>query len=62
MGEVGLSGEIRGVNMIQARVQEAKKLGFTTCVVPAVCLESLKDVKGVKIVGVKNVAEVISLI
>lgn len=62
MGEVGLSGEIRGVNMIQARVQEAKKLGFTTCVVPFVCVDSLKDIQDVRIIGVKNVAEVISLI
>ena len=62
MGEVGLSGEIRGVNMIQARVQEAGKLGFTTCVVPAVSVESLKDVKGIRIIGVKNVAEAVALI
>ena len=62
MGEVGLSGEIRGVNMIQSRVQEAVKLGFTTCVVPAVCMESLKDISGIQIIGVKNVAEAVDLI
>lgn len=62
MGEVGLSGEIRGVNMIQARVQEAQKLGFTSCVVPYVCMDSLKEMQGIKIIGVNNVAEVISLI
>lgn len=62
MGEVGLSGEIRGVNMIQSRVQEAVKLGFTTCVVPAVCMESLKDISGIQIIGVKNVAEAVNLI
>jgi len=62
MGEVGLSGEVRGVSMIQARVQEAKKLGFTTCVVPFVCLDSLKDVDGIKLIGVKNVADVIGLV
>lgn len=62
MGEVGLSGEIRGVNMIQSRVQEAGKLGFTTCVVPAVCLESLKDITGIQVIGVRNVAEAVNLI
>ena len=62
MGEVGLSGEIRGVNMIQSRVQEAVKLGFTTCVVPAVCMESLKDISGIQIIGVKNMAEAVDLI
>lgn len=62
MGEVGLSGEIRGVNMIQARVQEAQKLGFTSCVIPYVCMDSLKEMQGIKIIGVNNVVEVISLI
>ena len=33
-GEVGLSGEVRSVSMAEPRVQEAKKLGFTTCIVP----------------------------
>ncbi len=62
IGEVGLSGEVRGVNMIQARVQEAKKLGFTTCVIPAVCIESVKDIEGIKLIGVKSVGEAIQLL
>ena len=39
-GEVGLSGEIRAVNMAGQRVQEAKKLGFGTVVLPEVCRSS----------------------
>ncbi len=42
-GEVGLSGEVRAVNMPEQRVAEAKKLGFETCILPEV---SLKMVKG----------------
>lgn len=61
MGEVGLSGEVRAVSMIQARVQEAKKLGFHTCIIPAVCLESVKKITGIKIMGVKNVAEAVDI-
>ena len=34
-GEVGLSGEIRPVNRIEQRIQEAQKLGFTQIIVPA---------------------------
>ena len=42
-GEVGLSGEVRAVSMAAQRVQEAKKLGFGECMLPAVCVsESLK--------------------
>ena len=62
IGEVGLSGEVRGVNMMQARVQEAKKLGFTTCVIPSVCIESVKDMSGIKLIGVRSVGEAIQLL
>ena len=34
-GEVGLSGEIRPVNRIEQRIQEAQKLGFTRIIIPA---------------------------
>lgn len=36
IGEVGLSGELRGANKITARLNEAAKLGFTTAVIPRV--------------------------
>ena len=44
-GEVGLSGEIRAVNMAGQRVQEAKKLGFGTVVLPEVCRSSVGKVQ-----------------
>ena len=61
-GEVGLSGEVRAVNMPEQRVAEAKKLGFETCVVPAVSLEMVKGIKGIKIVGVKTLNDAMNLI
>ena len=36
IGEVGLSGELRGANKITARLNEAAKLGFTMAVIPRV--------------------------
>lgn len=62
LGEVGLSGEVRGVSMIQARVQEAKKLGFTTCVIPKVSMDAVKDVSGIKVIGVSSVTDAIDLL
>lgn len=62
MGEVGLSGEVRAVSMVPSRVQEAKKLGFTCCLVPEVCRSSLKEISGIKIIGVKNVGDAVKLI
>ena len=62
IGEIGLSGEVRSVNMIENRVQEAKKLGFTTCVIPTGCMERVKDIEGIKVIPVSNVMEAIMLI
>lgn len=56
-GEVGLSGEVRAVHMALQRVQEAKKLGFETCILPKVCLDAVKDVKGIALVGVSDIRE-----
>ncbi|KMZ52517.1 DNA repair protein RadA [Dorea sp. D27] len=61
-GEVGLSGEVRAVNMPEQRVAEAKKLGFETCVLPEVSREMVREVKGIRIVGVKTINEVMSII
>lgn len=60
-GEVGLSGEVRAVSMPEQRVAEAKKLGFTTCVLPEVSLKTVGNVEGVRIIGVKSVGEAISV-
>lgn len=41
IGEVGLTGEIRGVSFIEKRVVEAQKLGFEKCIIPK---ENLADI------------------
>lgn len=56
-GEVGLSGEVRAVNMPQQRVSEAKKLGFSTCIIPSVCVNNLTEKEGIKIFAVSNIKE-----
>ena len=61
-GEVGLSGEVRAVSMPEQRVAEAKKLGFTTCVIPEVCMEMVKGMQGIKIIGVKNIGDAVGLL
>ncbi len=61
-GEVGLSGEVRAVNMPEQRVAEAKKLGFQTCIIPEVSMDMVKGIKGIQIIGVKTINEAIRLI
>jgi len=61
-GEVGLSGEVRGVTMSEQRVAEAKKLGFKKCIVPKVCLAGVSHINGIEIVGVANIKEAIEAV
>ena len=61
-GEVGLSGEVRGVSMAEQRVQEARKLGFETCILPQVCKDVMGDMMGITLIGVKNVKEALEAI
>ena len=61
-GEVGLSGEVRAVTQAQQRVNEAVKLGFTTCILPYVCLKNIKNNDKINLIGIHNVNEAIDLI
>ncbi len=61
-GEVGLSGEVRAVSMPEQRVAEAKKLGFETCIMPEVSKDMVKSVRGIKVIGVKNICDAIQLL
>lgn len=61
-GEVGLSGEVRAVNMVEQRVLEARKLGFTTCILPEAMKEVLSGMDGIRLLGVKSVKDAIDLL
>lgn len=61
-GEVGLSGEVRAVNMAEQRVLEAKKLGFETVIMPKVCLNGINEISGIRLVGVNTVRDAINLV
>jgi DNA repair protein RadA/Sms len=58
-GEVGLTGEIRGIGHIEIRVAEAKKMGFNRCLVPQSNLKRMTKIKGIELIGVKTVSEAI---
>lgn len=60
-GEVGLSGEVRSVSMVDKRVKEAKKLGFNNVILPLSNFNKLdKDMfEGVNLIGVKNVSDAV---
>ena len=57
MGEVGLTGEVRRINMIEKRLKESERLGFKTCIIPESNKKLLKDSYKLDIIGVNNVRE-----
>ncbi|MCI8892626.1 MAG: DNA repair protein RadA [Eubacterium sp.] len=58
-GEVGLSGEVRAVNMAKQRILEARKLGFTTCILPKVSVDPKMRTDGIALIGVDHVQEAV---
>lgn len=61
-GEIGLSGEVRSVNMAEQRALEARKLGFTACILPESAKSALTEIKGIQLIGVKTVKDAIGLL
>ena len=62
-GEVGLSGEVRSVNMPDVRISEAERLGFKTCIVPKTVAEKYsKKFPKVKLIGVASVQDAVGMI
>ena len=60
-GEVGLTGEVRAVNMAEQRVAEAAKLGFETCILPQVNKKSISS-SGMKLIGISNIRELLDYV
>ena len=61
-GEVGLSGEIRPVNRIEQRIQEAEKLGFSRILVPANNLKGYNKKVTIELLQVKKVSDAFRLL
>lgn len=53
-GEVGLTGEVRGVLQAQARAREAQTLGFKKLIIPESNRKGLEKLLGIRIVGIKD--------
>ncbi len=61
-GEVGLSGEIRAVSQVDARIREAAKIGFEKAVLPRTNAARLKEDPGLDIIGVDDVEGLLEVI
>jgi len=56
-GEVGLTGEVRGVLQAQARAREAQTLGFKKLILPESNRKGSEKLLGMRVVGVKNLEQ-----
>ena len=61
-GEVGLSGEIRGVSQTEMRLKEAVKLGFSRCLLSKKSIKSLKGKIDMELIGVSSVTELLEVL
>jgi DNA repair protein RadA/Sms len=61
IGEVGLTGEIRGVSSIGQRLAEVARLGFNKCIIPKYGTEKLEIPEGLTVYRVRNLREAIEI-
>lgn len=62
-GEVGLTGEVRAIQMAEQRVAEAERLGFKRCILPKVNKKSIDENNlTIKITGIQNIKELMEYI
>ena len=63
-GEVGLTGEVRGVAQAEVRIKEAEKMGFTRCIVPKSNYDGImaNGKPGIEVVGVAGVVELVDIL
>lgn len=62
LGEVGLAGEVRGISQVDIRIGEARKMGFSRCIVPHSNLKRMQTFDDIRLIGVRNVEEGIEVL
>jgi len=62
LGEVGLGGEVRAISQAELRIREAAKMGFRRCLLPERNLAKLDPVKGMELVGIREVGEALDAV
>lgn len=57
IGEVGLSGELRWVSQMNARLSEATKLGFKAAIIPRRIRRGEPYPKGIEVIEARSLRE-----
>jgi DNA repair protein RadA/Sms len=62
IGEVGLTGEVRGIRNIDERLSEAAKMGFTKCIIPKNSKINHNRLKGISLLPIESIKEMFEII
>jgi DNA repair protein RadA/Sms len=62
IGEVGLTGEVRAVSQVEARLSEVEKMGFSRCILPATSLKRTGGRSAIELLGARTVSEAIEIL
>lgn len=57
IGEIGLTGELRTVQNADKIIREAKRMGFDKIILPKKNADKIKDIEGVKLIGVSSIQD-----
>jgi len=58
-GEVGLTGEVRGVGQMEARIKEAAKMGFDRCILPKAMVSDILPETDMALIRISNLKELV---
>jgi len=58
-GEVGLTGEVRGVGQMEARIKEAAKMGFDRCILPKARVSDILPETDMALIRISNLKELV---
>jgi len=61
IGEIGLTGEVRGVSRIEQRVAEAHQMGFSNVIIPEKNMRGWNPPEGIERIGVKTLKEALEV-
>ena len=61
IGELGLNGQVRQINLIDSKIDESIRLGFEQIIIPKMKNDKLNNIKNIKIIKVNNIQEAINI-
>jgi DNA repair protein RadA/Sms len=58
-GEVGLTGEVRGISQMEERIKEAARMGFNRCILPQTLSRNVSSKTEMKLVKIGNLKDLL---